>query len=58
MEKIIEFNGNTITENEVEDISKSIIKILSQKNITHAIAYMILDKVKEELQNTIIKINV
>ena len=50
-----EINGISIAETEIETIVDEIIEILSQKNITHAIANMILDEVKDKLMNTIIK---
>lgn len=55
METFIEVNGNSITTTEVQNIVNEIIEILSQKNITHAIAYMILETTKQELENTIVK---
>lgn len=51
----ININGFVIEEKKLEDITNQIIDILSKKNITYAVAYMILDKAKEELENTIFK---
>ena len=51
----IEINGTSIAETEIENIVDEIIEILSQKNITHAIANVILDKVKDSLSNMIVK---
>lgn len=42
----------------IDRITQEIIDILSQNNITHAMAYMILENVKQELENTIVKIDV
>lgn len=36
-------------------IVNQIVNILSKKNITYAIAYMILDEVKNSLENKMIK---
>lgn len=55
MNYIVDINGFKITEKEIMKISYEVIEILAQKNITHAVAYMILDRTKEELQNTIVK---
>lgn len=55
IESIININGFSIKQSEINEIKEQIINILSQKNITHAIAYMILDETKDELQNTIVK---
>lgn len=57
MNEIIEINGYCIEQNEIDEIILEIIKLFSKKNITHAIAYMILDEVKNGLQNTVIKTN-
>ena len=57
MEQIIDVNGYTIEKSEINKITQEIINILSQKNITHAMAYMILENVKQELENTIVKID-
>ena len=40
---------------EILQMVYQIIDIFAKKNITHAFAYMILDEVKNELQNTIVK---
>lgn len=58
MKQIIDINGHSIEKAKVEKITQEIINTLSQKNITHAMAYMILENVKQELENTIVKINV
>ncbi len=55
MEKIYDFGNYAISENDVLDIVNQIIEILANKNITHAGAYMILERTKEELANTVIK---
>lgn len=57
MEQIIDVNGYTIEKSKINKITQEIINILSQKNITHAMAYMILENVKQELENTIVKID-
>lgn len=55
---IINVNGYSIEKEKIDGITQEIIDILSQKNITHAMAYMILENVKQELENTIVKIGV
>lgn len=55
---IINVNGYSIEKEKIDGITQEIIDILSQKNITHAMAYMILENVKQELENTIVKIDV
>lgn len=55
---IINVNGYSIEKEKIDGIIQEIIDILSQKNITHAMAYMILENVKQELENTIVKIDV
>lgn len=58
MIEIIDVNGYSIEKEKIDRITQEIIGILSQKNITHAMAYMILENVKQELENTIVKIDV
>ena len=58
MIEIIDVNGYSIEKEKIDRITQEIIDILSQKNITHAMAYMILENVKQELENTIVKIDV
>lgn len=55
---IINVNGYSIEKEKIDGITQEIIDILSKKNITHAMAYMILENVKQELENTIVKIDV
>lgn len=55
---IINVNGYSIEKEKIDRITQKIIDILSQNNITHAMAYMILENVKQELENTIVKIDV
>lgn len=55
---IINVNGYSIEKEKIDRITQEIIDILSQNNITHAMAYMILENVKQELENTIVKIDV
>lgn len=57
MIEIIDVNGYSIEKEKIDRITQEIIGILSQKNITHAMAYMILENVKQELENTIVKID-
>lgn len=56
MKQIIDINGHSIEKEKIDRITKEIIDILSQKNITHAMAHMILENIKQELENTIVKI--
>lgn len=48
-------NGAEIESKRIKDITSKIINILSKENITYAIAYVILNEVKNELENTLIK---
>lgn len=55
MEALIDVGGMQISQSKIDEIAFEIINILENKNITYAIAYMILDEVKEKLQNTILR---
>ena len=55
MKEIIDVNGFEIEKDKVNEIVQEIIKILKEKNITYAIAYMILDEIKDSLNNNIIR---
>lgn len=55
MNEILEVNGYEIGREKINGIVNEIITLLSTKNITHAIAYMILEDTKEQLENTIVK---
>lgn len=57
METVIDINGICISQSDIDELVNEIIKLLSKKNITYAVAYMILNEVKNELQNTIFKVN-
>ena len=54
-EQAIEVNGHILYQSEINKIVSKIIDIFSDKKITHAVAYMILEEVKNQLQNTIVK---
>lgn len=54
-EQAIEVNGHILYQSEINEIVSKIIGIFSDKKITHAVAYMILEEVKNQLQNTIVK---
>ena len=55
MNKIIDVNGHFINQEEADEIVNKIISIFESKKITYAIANMILDETKKELQNIVIK---
>lgn len=55
MKEIIDVNGFEIEKDKIDEIVKKIIEILKEKNITYAVAYMILDEIKYSLNNDIIK---
>lgn len=52
--EVLNINGFDIEKREIDIIVNQIINILSKKNITYAIAYMILNEVKNSLENKII----
>ena len=53
-EQAIEENGHILLQSEINEIVSKIIDIFQDKKITHAVAYMILEEVKNQLQNTIV----
>lgn len=55
MGNVLIIGKSSISQSEVDEIVKKIIKIFSDKKITHAVAHMILDEVEEELKNTIVR---
>lgn len=54
-EQVFEINGKLLLQSEINEIVSKIIDIFQDKKITHAMAYMILEGVKNQLQNTIVK---
>ena len=53
-EQVFEINGKLLLQSEINEIVSKIIDIFQDKKITHAVAYMILEEVKNQLQNTIV----
>ena len=54
----IQIGNGSISSDQIKRIVSEIVQILNKENITYSIANMILDNVKEELSNTVIKIDV
>ena len=57
MDKIIDVDGFQIEQSRIDNIVKDIIGVLAKENITHAIAYMILEETKLKLDNTLVRID-